>query len=241
MSIVFMNYCLSQSTVGFYQVAKLFCIPLTLLFESIFGMRQEELTWQLLLSLLIIIVGMTLVIREEISTNWHGFVWGVCGVVTTALSQVFFAPLKKGLGLDSFQLLFHTSPWLTFGTFLVVPCFEDVNRLIEYELTGSVMLNLFLTCLVAAAFNLSNYIVLSEISPLSYNIIGHIKTIIIIGMGSYLFKTAPSAVMLVGLLIAVIGVVAFSIEKERQVANTTATQSRSASIGKMTFSCSKVI
>ena len=109
MSIVFMNYCLSQSTVGFYQVAKLFCIPLTLLFESIFGMRQEELTWQLLLSLLIIIVGMTLVIREEISTNWHGFVWGVCGVVTTALSQVFFAPLKKGLGLDSFQLLFHAT------------------------------------------------------------------------------------------------------------------------------------
>jgi solute carrier family 35 protein E3 len=211
-----MNYCLSQSTVGFYQVAKLFCIPLTLFFETIFGLRQEALTVRLMASLAVIVLGMMMVIREEISTNFTGFVWGVCGIVTTALSQVFFGPLKKGLGLDAFQLLFHTSPWLTFGSFCMVPFFEKTDKLIEYDLTGAVVFDVLLTCLVAVAFNISNYVVLAEISPLSYNIIGHVKTIVIIGVGSYLFHTWPSTAMLMGMVTAVVGVLLYTFEKEQQ-------------------------
>jgi hypothetical protein len=204
--------------VGFYQVAKLFCIPLTLFFESIFGLRQEALTWRLLLSLAVIIVGMMLVIREEISTSAMGIVWGVLGTVTTALSQVFFAPLKKGLALDAFQLLFHTAPWLTFGSFIMVPSFENTDELIAFRLTSSVVLNLLLTCLIAVAFNISNYVVLTEISPLSYSIMGHLKTIVIISTGSYLFHTYPSSLMLLGMLTAILGVLMFTFEKENQVA-----------------------
>jgi solute carrier family 35 protein E3 len=211
-----MNYCLSQSTVGFYQVAKLFCIPLTLFFETIFGLRQEALTVRMLVSLAVIVLGMLMVIREEISTNFTGFIWGVCGVITTALSQVFFGPLKKGLGLDAFQLLFHTSPWLTFGSFCMVPFFEKTDRLIAYDLSGAVVFNVLLTCLVAVAFNISNYVVLAEISPLSYSIIGHLKTIVIIGVGSYLFQTLPSTAMLLGMITAVVGVLLYTYEKEQQ-------------------------
>jgi solute carrier family 35 protein E3 len=218
LSVIFMNYCLSHSTVGFYQVAKLFCIPLTLFFESIFGLRQEALTWRLLLSLAVIIIGMMLVIREEISTSAMGIVWGVLGTVTTALSQVFFAPLKKGLALDAFQLLFHTAPWLTFGSFMMVPSFENTDELIAFRLTSTVVLNLLLTCLIAVAFNISNYVVLTEISPLSYSIMGHLKTIVIISTGSYLFHTYPSSLMLLGMLTAILGVLMFTFEKENQAA-----------------------
>ena len=211
-----MNYCLSYSSVGFYQVAKLFCIPLTLLFEMIFGLQQEIMSYKLLASLALILIGMWMVIKEEISTNMTGFIWGVCGIITTALSQVFFGPLKKGLSLDAFQLLFHTSPWLTFGSFISVPIFEKTDELIKYDLNNAVILSVFGTCVLAVAFNISNYVVLGEISPLSYNIMGHVKTIVIISVGSYLFGTVPSASMTIGMVAAIFGVLFYTLEKDHQ-------------------------
>ena len=216
LSVIFMNYCLSHSSVGFYQVVKLFCIPLTLFFEHLFGLQQEVISTTLLLSLLLIIVGMGMIIREEISTNVTGILWGLCGIVTTALSQVFFGPLKKGLNLDAFQLLFHTSPWLTFGSFISVPVFENTEALIAYDLHPTLVYNVLLTCVIAVAFNVSNYVVLGEISPLTYNIIGHVKTIIIVSVGSLMFNSVPSAMMLAGMTVAVVGVLVFTLEKENQ-------------------------
>lgn len=211
-----MNYCLSHSSIGFYQVAKLSCIPFTILFERILGLQQEVLTVPLMLSLVLIVVGMLMIIREEITTNMTGFIWGLCGVITTSLSQVYFGPLKKGLNLDAMQLLFHTTPWLTFGSFLIVPIFENTTALIEYDFSVDVLTAVFLTCVTAVAFNMSNYIVLAEISPLSYNIMGHVKTIVIISVGSYMFNTIPSTMMLWGMTIAIVGVLYFTYEKDAQ-------------------------
>jgi solute carrier family 35, member E3 len=211
-----MNYCLSNSSVGFYQVAKLFCIPLTLLCEVIFGMQQEIMTYRLVFSLMLILLGMYMVIKEEVSTNFNGFIWGLSGVICTAASQVFFGPLKKGLGLDAYQMLFHSTPWLTFGSFIFVPIFENTTELIAFQLTPDVVFTIILTCAVAVAFNVSNYVVLGEISPLSYNIMGHVKTIVIITVGSYLFGTMPSTNMVIGMIAAIFGVLFFTLEKDRQ-------------------------
>jgi solute carrier family 35, member E3 len=214
-----MNYCLSYSSVGFYQVAKLFCIPMTLLLESMFGLQQEKMTLRLIVCLVLIVVGMMMIIREEITTNFTGFIWGFCGVVATAGGQVFFGPLKKGLALDSFQLLFHTSPWLTFGSFVSVPIFENTESLINYDLKPGVVQRILMTCALAVAFNVSNYLVLSSISPLSYNIMGHVKTIVIISVGSYLFGTVPSFIVMLGMGVTILGVLLFSLEKELQSYN----------------------
>ena len=211
-----MNYCLSFSSVGFYQVIKLFCIPLALFFEYILGMQQEILTLKLIFSLLLILAGMAMIIREEVSANFTGILWGLCGIITTALSQVYFSPLKKGLGLDAFQLLLHTSPWLTFGSFISVPVFENTDALLNYDLTSSAILGVLLTCLVAVGYNVTNYVVLGELSPLTYNIIGHVKTILIVSVGSLMFNTLPSMAMLVGMTVAIVGVLLYTNEKEAQ-------------------------
>lgn len=211
-----MNYCLSYSSVGFYQVVKLFCIPLALFFEYVLGMQQEVLNLKLVLSLVLILAGMAMIIREEVSANFTGILWGLCGIITTALSQVYFSPLKKGLGLDVMQLLLHTSPWLTFGSFISVPVFEDIDALRDYKLTSAVIFTVLLTCLLAVGLNITNFVVLSEFSPLTYNIMGHLKTILIISVGSIMFNTLPSTTMLVGMTIAIVGVVLFTNEKDAQ-------------------------
>ena len=88
-----MNYNLAYNSIGFYQISKLFCIPTTLIIESIFGLRQQELTYQLLGSLIIILTGMCLVVEQEISIKSNGIIWTVAAVVTTSAAQIFFAQL----------------------------------------------------------------------------------------------------------------------------------------------------
>eukprot|EP01031_Cornospumella_fuschlensis_P044248 gene44248-54109_t len=149
LSTVFMNYCLATSSIGFYQISKLACIPLTILLESVFGRRQQQLTCSLVFSLVLVVLGMVMVVRQEVVYSQIGLVWAAAGVVTTSAAQIFFAPLKRELDLDSLQLLFHTSPWLAFGSFLSVPIFGSVQELLDYSLDADVMLAVGLTCLIA--------------------------------------------------------------------------------------------
>ncbi len=215
LSIIFMNYSLAYSSIGFYQISKLFCIPVTLFIETLFGMRQQTLSVGLVFSLLLIIVGMCLVAEQEILLNTTGFIWAMLGVVATSTAQIFFGPLKKDLGLDSIQLLFHTSPWLAFGSFMSIPLFENTRSLADYS-NGAVLPSIALSCIVAVAFNATNYVLLGLISPTSYNVLSHVKTVVIIGVGSYIFEAAPSRRVLAGMSLAMLGVLCYSAEGQRQ-------------------------
>ncbi|RYG66082.1 hypothetical protein EON64_10555 [archaeon] len=218
LSTVFMNYCLASSSIGFYQISKLACIPLTILLESLCGRRQQQLTCSLLFSLALVVVGMVMIVRQEVVYSQLGLLWATAGVLTTSAAQIFFAPLKRELDLDSLQLLFHTAPWLAFGSFLAVPLFGPLQDVLEYSLDADVMLAVGLTCLVAVAFNVSNYSVLSSVSPLSYTVLGHVKTLLIVLAGSYLFQTWPDATMALGMAAAVLGVGLYTSECEAQAA-----------------------
>jgi len=210
-----MNICLVHSSVGFYQVSKLFCVPISLLFEVIFGFKNQTLSYRLLGSIAIMLYGMYLVISEEIQYNSTGLFWAVVGTLTTSFTQVFFSTLKKDLGLDSMQLLFHTSPWLAFCSFLSIPLLEKAEELTEFKLTDALIYNLIFSSVIAAGYNITNYLVLSEMTPLTYNILGHFKTIVIIICGIRIFSMVPSTSMILGTLIAIIGVFLYSIETEK--------------------------
>jgi len=101
LSIVFMNFNLAANSVGFYQISKLSCIPVTLLLETLLGRRQQALTLRMSLSLASVIFGMAMVAVNEVSINALGCWWACCAVVTTSLAQVhthILAPLLPYLG-----------------------------------------------------------------------------------------------------------------------------------------------
>lgn len=216
-----MNNCLANSSIGFYQISKLGCIPITLLLETLLGRSRQQLTGNLLFSLLLITIGMILVVRQEIVYSEVGLMWAVAGIITTSAAQIYFAPLKKELELDSLQLLFHTAPWLTFGSFAMIPLFENVDEILNYGLDVELLTAVGMSCLAAVVFNISNYSVLTAISPLSYTILGHVKTLIIVLIGSYLFRQWPTGHMALGMIIAVLGVAFYTAECEAQALNKT--------------------
>jgi solute carrier family 35 protein E3 len=70
---------------------------------------------------------------------------------------------------------------------------------------------------MAVVVNTSNYYVLAFASPLTYQIIGHVKTIIIIISGFLIFKNDFTLRILVGIILALIGVILYTEENRQQM------------------------
>lgn len=228
-SILFMNLNLATNSVGFYQISKLACIPMTLLLEWHLGMSQQALTPALNFSLALLLAGMALVAANDISTSALGFLWAFLGTLCTSVAQVLFGPLQRGLQLDPLQLLFHTSPWLTLGAFLSVPLTENVREMAQHSLSSRAVLDLLLSCICAVLLNMTNYVVLSGTSPLTYQVLGHVKTIAIISCGVVLYDQRPSYRTMLGMSLAVVGVVLYTEENRRQSQRRSTTKDDSSS------------
>ncbi len=217
MSIVFMNLNLKYNSVGFYQISKLLCIPTSLLIETCFGLRKQKLTRELLISLVLIIIGMYLVIESEANYNAErGLLFMCLGVLSTAVAQIWFAPLQRDLGLDSMQLLFHTSPLMAFSAFAITPLCEDTPRLLKFQMNTTVAIDLLLSCLMAFLLNLSNYKVLELTSPLTYQVLGHVKTVSILTAGVVFLNETPSGRVLAGVIVSILGMLLYGYESYRQ-------------------------
>lgn len=215
-SIIFMNLNLKYNSVAFYQVSKLLCIPCTILLERIFRLKGTELNFATISSLLFIIAGMLLISEGEIEYDSHmGLIFMGLGVLCTSVAQVFFGPLQASLGLNSLQLLFHTSPWMAFACFLITPICEDTSRLVDFNLTGAVLLALTTSCIMAFLLNISNYKVLEITTPLTYQILGHVKTVGIILVGYLVFGDSPSYRVSSGICCSIFGMLAYGWEKNR--------------------------
>jgi solute carrier family 35 protein E3 len=159
---------------------------------------------------------MGFVVVNEATFSSTGFVWAVIGVVSTSVAQIFFAPLQKDLGLNAMQLLFHLSPWMTFGSFIIIPLFEDIEALKAVKVTGSVISNITLSCLMAVLLNITNYLVLGWASPLTYQVIGHMKTIIILLAGALQYDSIPQGKTRIGMVLAIVGCIVYTEENRQQ-------------------------
>ena len=223
-SIVFMNFNLAANSVGFYQISKLSCIPVTLFLETLLGRRQQILTLRMMFSLVAIIIGMGLVAINEVSINAVGCLWAACAVCTSSLAQIFFAPLQKELGLNALQMMFHLSPIMTIGSLLTIPMFEDVTALYDFDVKLTLVVDVVVSCFMALASNLTNFLVLGWSSPLTYQVIGHLKTIMILISGIFLYDSIPSGKSIAGMALAMVGVIAYTEENRRQQVKRTSTE-----------------
>ena len=93
--------------------------------------------------------------------------------------------------------------------------FDDWSGLLQYEWNIPQIRDVLISCGLALGVNISNYLVLGKTSPLTYQVIGHLKTISILLLGAMLFKKPTSPQSVVGVAIAMGGVVSYTEVKRR--------------------------
>ena len=77
---------------------------------------------------------------------------------------------------------------------------------------------ILVSCLFALGVNISNYLVLGKTSPLTYQVLGHLKTILILILGFTMFNKIVDPRNIIGIIVAMFGVAGYTEIKRRYAA-----------------------
>ena len=178
-SIVFMNFNLKMNSVGFYQLSKLCCIPVMVLVNFVvYGKKTPART---VACLLVLVCGIALFSVNEVSFNVPGCIMAVIAVISTTSSQMntniisnqyncFGPPLQHAVALPMAYLGVIAS--LAMETFGEHSIFNHSFQPVELGLC-------LFTGILALISNVAAFALIGKQSAVTYQVVGHAKTIII--------------------------------------------------------------
>ncbi|KAF0889461.1 hypothetical protein E2562_024523 [Oryza meyeriana var. granulata] len=209
LSIVGMNVSLMWNSVGFYQIAKLCMIPASCLLEVVFD--HVHYSRDTKLSIMVVLIGVAVCTVTDVSVNAKGLAAAVIAVWSTALQQYYVHFLQRKYSLNSFNLLGHTAPAQA-GSLLLVGPFVDFlltgKRVDQFGFTSLAMFFLTLSCVIAIGVNLSQFICIGRFSAVSFQVLGHMKTVLVLSLGFLFFgKEGMNFQVVLGMILAVVGMI----------------------------------
>lgn len=209
LSIVGMNVSLMWNSVGFYQIAKLCMIPASCLLEVVFD--QVRYSQGTKLSITVVLIGVAVCTVSDVSVNAKGLMAAVIAVWSTCLQQYYVHFLQKKYALNSFNLLGHMAPVQAASLVLLGP-FVDFwltgERIDKYNYAFPSVFFIGLSCVIAVGTNLSQFICIGRFSAVSFQVLGHMKTIFVLILGFLFFgKEGLNLQVVLGMIIAICGMV----------------------------------
>ncbi|KAE9608731.1 hypothetical protein Lal_00020030 [Lupinus albus] len=208
-SIVGMNVSLMWNSVGFYQIAKLSMIPVSCFLEVVLdNVRYSRDTK---LSITLVLLGVAVCTVTDVSVNTRGFVAAAIAVWSTALQQYYVHFLQRKYSVGSFNLLGHTAPAQAASLLLVGPFMDYwlTNKRVDaynYGLTS--ILFIIMSCTIAVGTNLSQFICIGRFTAVTFQVLGHMKTILVLILGFIFFgKEGLNLQVVLGMFIAILGMV----------------------------------
>lgn len=95
---------------------------------------------------------------------------------------------------------------------------DGLTNYITFDLYTGVLFRIMLTCVFALVVNVSNYLVIGKTSPLTYQVVGHFKTVSLLVISFMLFSYPVDFKNVLGIMIALGGVISYTEIKRREAA-----------------------
>ncbi|MQL70226.1 hypothetical protein Taro_002504 [Colocasia esculenta] len=220
MSITGMNLSLMLNSVGFYQISKLSMIPVVCVMEWI--LHNKHYSQRVIMSVFVVAFGVGVCTVTDVEINAKGFLCACVAVLCTSLQQITIGSLQKKYNIGSFELLSKTAPiqaasLLLFGP--VVDYYLSGHFILNYQFSRGAIFFILLSCSLAVFCNLSQYMCIGRFSATSFQVIGHMKTVCVLILGWILFDSALTVKNILGMLMAVVGMIVYSwaVEADKQV------------------------
>ncbi|VAH57459.1 unnamed protein product [Triticum turgidum subsp. durum] len=210
-SIGLLNLSLGFNSVGFYQMTKLAIIPCTVILETLFFRKKFSRYIQLSLSVLLFGVGVATV--TDLQLNAMGSVLSLLAIVTTCIAQIMTNTIQKKFKVSSTQLLYQSCPYQALTLFIVGPFLDGFltnKNVFAFAYTPQVLFFIVLSCLISVSVNFSTFLVIGKTSPVTYQVLGHLKTCLVLAFGYVLLHDPFSWRNILGILIAVVGMGLYS-------------------------------
>lgn len=208
-SIVGMNVSLMWNSVGFYQIAKLSMIPVSCFLEVVFDKIRYSRDTKL--SILVVLLGVAVCTVTDVSVNAKGFIAAFIAVWSTSLQQYYVHYLQRKYSLGSFNLLGHTAPVQAMSLLLLGPFLDywlTSKRVDAYDYNMISLMFITLSCTIAVGTNLSQFICIGRFTAVSFQVLGHMKTILVLILGFFFFgKEGLNLHVIIGMIVAVVGMI----------------------------------
>ncbi|KAL6744932.1 triose-phosphate transporter family-domain-containing protein [Haematococcus lacustris] len=232
--IVLCNLSLNVNTVGFYQVMKIAVAPTVILLEFIMFRRLPHPRVVAAVLLVCLGIAVATVTDSQMVRNLWGIWVGLAATLMTALYQIWAGSKQKELKASSMQLLHAYTPLSALMLGVLVPMFEPMgwtaaaagaaaagggpggssqggrspsDTLLGYEYSWGAAAAILLSSALGLGVSLSTFLVIGATSSLTYNVVGHLKTLIILTGGCMFFGDQMPPKKLLGVGIAMAGIV----------------------------------
>ncbi|KAK9168793.1 hypothetical protein Syun_000933 [Stephania yunnanensis] len=210
-SIGFLNLSLGFNSIGFYQMTKLAIIPFTVLLETIF--LKKQFSQKIRLSLLVLLLGVGIASITDLQLNLVGSVLSVLAIATTCVGQILTNTIQKRLNVSSTQLLYQSAPFqaaILFVSGPLVDQFLTKQNVFAYKYSPVVLAFIILSCLISVSVNFSTFLVIGKTSPVTYQVLGHLKTCLVLAFGYTLLHDPFTERNIIGILVAIFGMGLYS-------------------------------
>ncbi len=217
--VVLNNLSLKLNTVGFYQISKICIMPTLIGIEiALFGKYPSH---KVLAAVVLVCLGVALatVTDHGLSTNLLGLVVGLSAILVTAMYQVWAGSKQKELQTGSMQLLHQYTPIAAVMLAILVPVLEpigtfeavpDEHTIVGFNYTLGSITAIAISSVLGLLVSLSTFLVIGATSSLTYNIVGHLKTVTILTGGCFLFGDTMTVSKLSGVTLAMAGIAWYS-------------------------------
>uniref|UniRef100_A0A0E0LC12 Sugar phosphate transporter domain-containing protein n=1 Tax=Oryza punctata TaxID=4537 RepID=A0A0E0LC12_ORYPU len=130
--------------------------------------------------------------------------------------------IQKRLKVSSTQLLYQSAPYQAAILFATGPFVDQLltNRsvfahkyttpVLIFKITRGAKGFIMLSCLIAVSVNFSTFLVIGTTSPVTYQVLGHLKTCLVLSFGYILLHDPFNARNILGILIAIFGMGLYS-------------------------------
>uniref|UniRef100_A0A5B6ZNF0 Sugar phosphate transporter domain-containing protein n=2 Tax=Davidia involucrata TaxID=16924 RepID=A0A5B6ZNF0_DAVIN len=192
-------------------MTKLAIIPCTVLLETLFFMKKFSRNVQL--SLVILLMGVGIATVTDLQLNLLGSVLSLLAIVTTCVAQIMTNTIQKKFKVSSTQLLYQSCPYQAITLFIIGPFLDGLltnKNVFAFKYTPQVLAFIVLSCLISVSVNFSTFLVIGRTSPVTYQVLGHLKTCLVLAFGYVLLRDPFSWRNILGILIAMVGMVLYS-------------------------------
>ncbi|KAK7503610.1 hypothetical protein BaRGS_00005149 [Batillaria attramentaria] len=208
--VVFTNLSLESNTVGTYQLIKTMTTPCIIAIQTQFYNRN--FSFRVKSTLIPIIIGVFLNSYYDVKFNALGIMYATVGVLVTSMYQVLVGEKQQELQVNSMQLLYYQAPLSALLLVFVIPFFEPLDAFhgVLYSWPFETLVMVFLSGVVAFTVNLSIFWIIGNTSPVTYNMVGHLKFCLTLLGGYILFGDKLQPLQVMGILTTLTGILAYT-------------------------------
>lgn len=234
-SIVFLNINLKVNSIGFYQLSKLCNIPMMVAYKLI--VKHQTTPRESLISLAVLLVGMALFTVNDVQFSIPGAIVALVAVTSTTVFQSRQAYMQQEYKISGPQLNHLVAfPEFVIGitaSFLLEAQGEKGLFNHKFQVPNEILL-ILLTGVFAVYGNIIGFIMIGKTGPVTFQVIGHTKTILIFVFGLIMFPPTKHEThqqkikKIAGLIVSMIGVISYTFIELRIKAKERALQLRQA-------------